>query len=102
VQCLNVRGRTEGVRKIAQRFGISVRTVQRISHPSTAPTPSRDKAKATNVELKASALNTPLGTPLPGPFIGVNRPLLRRRDTASLHDRAISIISLFFPALAAR
>jgi DNA invertase Pin-like site-specific DNA recombinase len=32
-KALNVPGRTEGVRKIAQRFGISVPTVQRISRP---------------------------------------------------------------------
>jgi DNA invertase Pin-like site-specific DNA recombinase len=35
-KALNVPGRTEGVRKIAKRFGLSVPTVQRISRPFEA------------------------------------------------------------------
>jgi DNA invertase Pin-like site-specific DNA recombinase len=37
---LNRPGRTEGVRKIAARFGISVPTVQRISRPFEAESAS--------------------------------------------------------------
>jgi DNA invertase Pin-like site-specific DNA recombinase len=33
---LNKPGRTEGVRKIAERFGVDASTVQRISHPFDA------------------------------------------------------------------
>jgi DNA invertase Pin-like site-specific DNA recombinase len=32
-EALNEPGRTEGVRKIAERFGVAVGTVQRISRP---------------------------------------------------------------------
>jgi DNA invertase Pin-like site-specific DNA recombinase len=39
-KALNQPGRTEGVRKIAQRFGISVPTVQRISRPFEAASAS--------------------------------------------------------------
>ena len=37
---LNEPGRTEGVRKIAARFGVDPSTVQRISHPFVAETAS--------------------------------------------------------------
>jgi hypothetical protein len=36
VEALNKPGRTEGVRKIAERFGVNPGTVQRISRPFDA------------------------------------------------------------------
>jgi hypothetical protein len=42
-------GRTEGVRKIAERFGVSVGTVQRISRPFDGANVAAASASACNV-----------------------------------------------------
>jgi DNA invertase Pin-like site-specific DNA recombinase len=48
-EALNKPGRTEGVRKIAERFGVSVGTVQRISRPFDGANVAAASASAFNV-----------------------------------------------------
>jgi len=56
-EALNRPGRTEGVRKIAARFGVDPGTVQRISRPFEGASGGRKKGRPNNSTLGACPSN---------------------------------------------
>jgi hypothetical protein len=95
---LNRPGRTEGVRKIAERFGVNPGTVQKISRPFEGAFPPHEKIGRAMLGSARPSAGRPLGGPdgqVPARWFSARA--LAGRGALSLH-RSIYRYSSYFSA----